>query len=52
MNYICIKLAAKFFREYSKSREDTCQVFADTLQTSYEIFDLLFDELKGYMAKV
>ena len=52
MNYLCIKVAAKFFREYSKSREDTSQVFVDQLQASFEMFDLLFEELKGYMAKV
>ena len=28
------------------------QVFADTLQTTFQMFDLLFEELKGYMAKV
>ena len=52
MNYLCIKFAAKFFREYSKTREDTSQVFADTLHTSYGMFDLLFEELKAYMTKV
>ena len=52
MGFLNIKIAARFFREYSKLRVETVTEFADILQQEYQLFDLLFDELKNYMAKV
>ena len=52
MSYLCIKLSARFFREYSKLRTETVTEFADILQGNFQVFDLLFEELKNYMRKV
>ena len=52
MGFLCIKIAARFFREYSKLRTETITEFADILQGNFQVFDLLFNDLNNYMTKV
>ena len=52
MGFLNIKIAARFFRDYSLLREESQTQFADHLQQQYQLFDLVFEELKGYMTVV
>lgn len=43
LGYLNIKIAAAFFKEKTNAQ------FADIIQDDFQLFDILFDELKYYM---
>ena len=47
--YVSIKIAARFFREYSKTREQSHSQFADLIEEEFKLFQSLIDELGKFL---